>query len=76
MGFINEKGDEDGTLNEVLGVAVADDVNKIRGKRSKKMIYEEFGMYPKFLDVWQISISNVQQGKKAFGQAYAIGTGQ
>ena len=75
MGFINEKGDEDGTLNEVLGVAVADDVNKIRGKRSKKMIYEEFGMYPKFLDVWQISISNVQQGKKAFGQAYAIGTG-
>lgn len=51
MGFINEKGDEDGTLNEVLGVAVADDVNKIRGKRSKKMIYEEFGMYPKFLDV-------------------------
>ena len=75
MGFYNENGDEDGTLNEVLGVAVADDVNKIRGKRSKKMIYEEFGMYPKFLDVWQISLSNVQSGKKAFGQAYAIGTG-
>ena len=34
MGFINEKGDEDGTLNEVLGVAIKDDSDKLRGKRS------------------------------------------
>lgn len=39
-----------GTQNEVMGVSSKDNPDKIRGKRSHKMVYEEFGMFPKFLD--------------------------
>ena len=64
-----------GSQNEVLGVAVKDDTDKLRGKRSQRLFYEEFGAFPKFLDVWQTSLPNVQEGNVAFGMAYAIGTG-
>lgn len=40
-----------GTLNEVLGVAIKDDSDKLRGKRSSAMLFEEFGSFPKFLDI-------------------------
>lgn len=65
-----------GSQNEVLGVAVKDDPDKIRGKRSNRMLYEEFGTFPKFLDVWQTALPNVQENAAAaFGQAIAFGTG-
>jgi hypothetical protein len=64
-----------GTLNEVLGVAIKDDSDKLRGKRSSAMLFEEFGSFPKFLDVWQTSMPNVQEGNIAFGQAIGAGTG-
>lgn len=70
-----ESGIPRGSQNEVLGVAVKDDTDKLRGKRSQRLFYEEFGSYPKFLDVWQTSLPNVQEGNVAFGMAYAIGTG-
>lgn len=52
-----------------------DDSDKARGKRSNIMIYEEFGMFPKFLDIWQTCFPNVQEGSSVFGMAYSIGTG-
>lgn len=65
-----------GSQNEVLGVAIKDDPDKIRGKRSNRMLYEEFGTFPKFLDVWQTALPNVQENAAAaFGQAIAFGTG-
>lgn len=64
-----------GSQNEVLGVAIKDDPDKIRGKRSNRMFYEEFGAFPKFLDVWQTALPNVQENNIAFGQAVAFGTG-
>lgn len=65
-----------GSQNEVLGVAIKDDPDKIRGKRSNRMLYEEFGTFPKFLDVWQMALPNVQENAAAaFGQAIAFGTG-
>jgi len=36
-----------GTLNEVLGVAIKDDSDKLRGKRSSAMLFEEFGCHLK-----------------------------
>lgn len=40
------------------------------------MLYEEFGTFPKFLDVWQTALPNVQENAAAaFGQAIAFGTG-
>lgn len=38
-------------------------------------INEEFGMFPKFMDFYQTSMPNVQEGTKAFGQSISIGTG-
>lgn len=43
---------------------------------SNRMLYEEFGTFPKFLDVWQTALPNVQENAAAaFGQAIAFGTG-
>mgnify|MGYP006370257909 FL=1 len=39
------------------------------------MGFEEFGAFPKFLDLWQTSMPNVQDGSAIFGQASAVGTG-
>lgn len=76
LGFKNDTtGDDDGLLNEMIGVAIKDNSDKARGKRSSKMFYEEFGMFPGFLDLWQTSLPNVQEGEIVFGQAYSIGTG-
>ncbi len=75
-GYLDQDtGLEVGTLNEVLGVAIKDDVEKTRGKRSSWMGFEEFGAFPKFLELWQTSMPNVQEGDIAFGQASAVGTG-
>jgi hypothetical protein len=75
LGYKNEKNEDDGLLNEVLAVSIKDNSDKARGKRSNKMFYEEFGTFPRFLDVWQTSFPNVQEGEIVFGMAYAIGTG-
>jgi hypothetical protein len=39
------------------------------------MGFEEFGAFPKFLEIWQTSIPNVQEGDIAFGQMSSVGTG-
>jgi hypothetical protein len=75
LGYKNDKNEDDGLLNEVLAVSIKDNSDKARGKRSNKMFYEEFGTFPRFLDVWQTSFPNVQEGEIVFGMAYAIGTG-
>lgn len=75
LGFKNDDDDDDGLLNEMIGVAIKDNSDKARGKRSSKVFYEEFGMFPGFLDLWQTSLPNVQEGEIVFGQAYSIGTG-
>ena len=73
-GFLDaDTGLEMGTLNEVLGVAIKDDSDKLRGKRSSWMGYEEFAVFPQFLNTWQTSLPNVQEGNIAFGQASACG---
>ena len=43
MGYIDlDSGAQRGTLNEVIGVSSKDDPDKLRGKRSSKIIIEEF----------------------------------
>lgn len=64
-----------GTLNETLGISAKDDTDKSRGKRSNLFIYEEFGAFPKFIDIWNVNKSNVQEDDVVFGQAIAFGTG-
>lgn len=59
----------------MLGLSISDSPDKIRGKRSNVVFYEEFAVFPKFLDTWQIGLPNVQEGNIAFGQNIAIATG-
>ena len=76
MGYIDpDDGIEKGTKNTTLGVTVGDDEDKARGKRANLFLYEEFGAFPGFLDVWRTNFRSVQEGDISFGQAVAIGTG-
>jgi hypothetical protein len=68
-------GSRKGTGNLILGVTAKDNVEKSRGKRANKFIYEEFGAFKKFIDIWNVNLPSVQEGDIVFGQAIAIGTG-
>lgn len=76
MGRIDlNTGAEIGTKNEVLGLSSKDDPDKARGKRSSKIIVEEFGNFPKITDTYRILLPSVQEGDIVFGQISMIGTG-
>ena len=68
-------GANKGTGNETLGVTAKDNVEKSRGKRANVFVYEEFGAFKKFIDIWNVNLPSVQEGDIVFGQAIAIGTG-
>lgn len=76
MGYTDlDTGAQKGTLNEVLGVSSKDDPDKLRGKRSSKIIIEEFGNFPKVTDTYRVILPSVQEGDIVFGQMILIGTG-
>lgn len=68
-----DTGIQKGTLNEVIGVSSKDDPDKVRGKRSSKIIIEEFGNFPKIVDTYRVLLPSVQEGDVVFGQIVAIG---
>ena len=75
MGWKNlDTGAREGTLNEASGVAVKDDVGKIRGKRLNFVIGEEFGSFSNIREIYNILLPSIREGKYAFGMAYLIGT--
>ena len=76
MGYVDlDTGTNKGTLNEVIGVSSKDDPDKLRGKRSTKIIIEEFGNFPKVTDTYRVILPSVQEGDIVFGQMILIGTG-
>lgn len=56
-----------GTSNETLGVTSKDNVEKARGKRANKFIYEEFGAFKKFIEIWMVNLPSLQEGDIVFG---------
>ena len=74
-GWTDEDNLPKGSENEILGISISDDPDKIRGKRSNYVFYEEYAVFPKFLDTWQVALPNVQEGSIAFGQNIGIATG-
>lgn len=74
-GWIDEDNLPKGSENEILGISISDDPDKIRGKRSNYVFFEEYAVFPKFLDTWQVALPNVQEGSIAFGQNIGIATG-
>ncbi len=62
-----------GSRNEILGFSSKDNPDKGRGKRAAKLIYEEFGNFPKFVNTWNINKESIKEGEYSFGQQIAIG---
>lgn len=67
-------GSEKGRLGEIIGVSSKDDPDKLRGKRGT-IFFEEFGIFPKVTDVWNVCRDSVEDGSIAFDTMIAGGTG-
>jgi hypothetical protein len=75
MGYKDVELDiERGTQNTILGVSSKDDESKIRGKRAAKILIEEFGTFPRLVDLYNVLLPSVQEGDVVFGQIYMLGT--
>ena len=75
MGYRDVELDiERGTQNTVLGVSSKDDESKLRGKRAAKILIEEFGTFPRLVDLYNVLLPSVQEGNIVFGQIYMLGT--
>ena len=75
MGYKDVELDiERGTQNTVLGVSSKDDESKLRGKRAAKILIEEFGTFPRLVDLYNVLLPSVQEGDIMFGQIYMLGT--
>lgn len=73
MGYKDEYGIEKGSLNQVLGVSIKDDPEKLRGKRSD-ILMEECGSFPNLLSLYDICRRSVEDGGYAFAQMILLGT--
>lgn len=75
MGYKDMELDiERGTQNTVLGVSSKDDESKLRGKRAAKILIEEFGTFPRLVDLYNVLLPSVQDGDIISGQIYMLGT--
>lgn len=73
MGYKDEYGRSQGSLNQVIGVSAKDDSDKLRGKRGW-ILYEEFGNFPSLLDLYDVTRKSVEDGDYTFACQYLIGT--
>lgn len=74
MGYKDvDTGVDMGSLNQVIGVSSKDDEAKLRGKRGDILI-EEMGAFPNLLSVYNTIRYGVEEGDKAFGFIYLVGT--
>lgn len=74
MGYRDvDTGTDKGSLNQVVGVSSKDDEAKLRGKRGDILI-EEMGAFPKLLSIYNTIRYGVEEGDKAFGLIYLVGT--
>lgn len=62
-----------GTQNTVIGVTINDDIKKIRGKRMSLIGIEEYGSFPKLIDLYAVMKPSVQEGDYVFGMIYMVG---
>ena len=65
---------EKGTQNSVLGVSSKDDESKLRGERAAFIGIEEFGTFPRLIDLYNVMLPSVQDGDYVFGLMYLQGT--
>lgn len=73
MGYKDEYGRSQGSLNQVMGVSAKDDSDKLRGKRGY-ILFEEFGNFPSLLDLYDVTRKSVEDGDYTFALMYLVGT--
>ena len=73
MGYKDEYGKNQGSLNQVIGVSAKDDSDKLRGKRGW-ILFEEFGNFNGLLELYDVTRKSVEDGDYTFALMYLIGT--
>lgn len=73
MGYKDELGMSQGSLNMVMGVSAKDDSDKLRGKRGW-ILYEEFGNFNGLLELYDVTRKSVEDGDYTFACQYLVGT--
>lgn len=61
--------------SQVIGVTVGDNIDKLRGKRGKLIILEEWGNFPRLKKGFNILRPSMESGRNTFGMIFGIGTG-
>lgn len=72
MGYKDEYGTFQGSLNQVIGVSAKDDSDKLRGKRGW-ILYEEFGNFNGLLELYDVTRKSVEEGDYTYACMYLIG---
>lgn len=75
LGYQDDYGVRKGLLSSVYGISMKDNPDKARGIRGPLIHYEEDGVFPNLESIWNINRRAVEQGKVAYGQMVALGTG-
>ena len=61
--------------SQVIGVTVGDNIDKLRGKRGKLIILEEWGNFLRLKKGFTILRPAMESGRNTFGMIFGIGTG-
>lgn len=73
MGYKDEYGKLQGSLNMVMGASAKDDSDKLRGKRGW-ILFEEFGNFSGLLELYDVTRKSVEDGDFTFSLMYLVGT--
>lgn len=72
--YIDALGVERGSFSEIIGVVV-DDPDKTRGKRGRKIVFEEAGSFKNLKKALNVCRGSIQDGDILVGQISVFGTG-
>lgn len=72
--YLDAFGVEQGDMAEIIGVIV-NDPNKTRGKRGRKILFEEGGSFKDLKKALNISLGSIKDGSIYVGQQTVLGTG-
>jgi hypothetical protein len=72
--FLDEKGDEKGSMSEIIA-QIVDKPGKTRGKRGRKASFEEAGTFPVLEPALEVAMGSMREGSIYVGQISVFGTG-
>jgi hypothetical protein len=72
--YVDGEGVERGNFSEIIGVVI-DNPNKTRGKRGRKVTFEEAGSFKNLKKALSVCLGSIQDGGVVTGQISVFGTG-